>query len=121
MAAMIFKVPPHWGQCSMSISIGAADQRSSLPRFGGAFVCLATHHIPGRPRVANRVASAAPALPTFTPSNAYVPSARAGAEQWVLRVGMYPVTFVYMPYERRSPNAGIFAGISICIPSSLFE
>ncbi len=44
MAAMIFKLPPHWGQRSMSISIGAADQRSSLPRFGGAF-CFLRHRM----------------------------------------------------------------------------
>jgi hypothetical protein len=45
MAAMIFKVPPHWGQCSMSISNTRLSNRAQLMRAGadggGASPCSA--------------------------------------------------------------------------------
>ena len=34
MAAMIFKAPPHWGQCSMSISNTRLSNRAQLIRAG---------------------------------------------------------------------------------------
>ena len=37
MAAMIFKVPPDWGQCSMSISNTRLGKPSWLSPFGPAF------------------------------------------------------------------------------------
>ncbi len=36
MAAMIFKVPPHWGQCSMSISNTRLSSRAQLMGAGAA-------------------------------------------------------------------------------------
>ena len=36
MAAMIFKVPPHCGQCSMSISNTRLSSRAQLRRAGAA-------------------------------------------------------------------------------------
>ena len=34
MAAMIFKAPPHWGHCSMSISNTRLSSRAQLMRLG---------------------------------------------------------------------------------------
>jgi hypothetical protein len=36
MTAMIFKVPPHWGHCSMSISEHAFSSRAQLMGAGAA-------------------------------------------------------------------------------------